>query len=108
MPKQNREAFERIAASFRALAEPTRLAILQELKANGPMTVGAMVEALNLSQANVSKHLSILRDAGFLKREPRGVSAVYSIGDPMVMKLCNLVCDRLNKRAQAAVESFSV
>jgi DNA-binding transcriptional ArsR family regulator len=105
--KQSRAALEKIAASFRALSEPTRLAILQELKA-GPKTVNEIVEAIGLSQANVSKQLSILRDTGFLHREQRGTSAFYSIGDPLVIDLCNLVCDRLNKRALAEVETFSI
>jgi DNA-binding transcriptional ArsR family regulator len=107
MAKQNRATLEKIAASFRALSEPTRLAILQVLKGS-PMTVNQIVEAVGLSQANVSKHLSVLRDAGFLKREQQGASASYSIGDPMVMKLCNLVCDGLNKRARASLETFSI
>ena len=105
--KQNRAALEKIAASFRALSEPTRLAILQELKL-GPRTVNEIVESVGLSQANVSKQLGILRDAGFLDREQRGTSAFYSIGDPLVIDLCNLVCDRLNKRALADVETFSI
>jgi DNA-binding transcriptional ArsR family regulator len=105
--KQSRAALEKIAASFRALSEPTRLAILQELKA-GPKTVNEIVEAIGLSQANVSKQLGILRDTGFLHREQRGTSAFYSIGDPLVIDLCNLVCDRLNKRALAEVETFSI
>ena len=107
MAKLNRTALEKIAASFRALSEPTRLAILQELK-QGPMTVNQIVEALGLSQANVSKQLSILRDAGFLDREQRGTQAHYSIGDEMVMQLCALVCDRLNKQALAQVEKLSM
>jgi DNA-binding transcriptional ArsR family regulator len=61
-----------------------------------------------LSQANVSKQLSVLRDAGFLAREQRGAQAFYSICDEMVLELCALVCDRLNKRALAAVETFSI
>jgi DNA-binding transcriptional ArsR family regulator len=107
MPKHNRVALEKIAANFRALSEPTRLAILQELKA-GPMTVNELVEALGLSQANVSKQLGILRDAGYLAREQRGTSAFYSIADKKVMDLCAIVCDRLNKQALAAVETFSI
>ena len=107
MAKQNRAALEKIAGSFRALSEPTRLAILQELKGRS-MTVNEIVDALGLSQANVSKQLSVLREAGFLKREQQGTSARYSIGDPMVMKLCNLVCDGLNKRAHAAVEMYTI
>jgi DNA-binding transcriptional ArsR family regulator len=107
MAKQNRAALEKIASNFRALSEPTRLAILQELKA-GPRTVNELVEAIGLSQANVSKQLGILREAGFLHREQRGTSALYSIGDQMVMELCALVCDRLNKQALANLETFSI
>jgi DNA-binding transcriptional ArsR family regulator len=107
MAKQNRAALEKIASNFRALSEPTRLAILQELKA-GPRTVNELVEAIGLSQANVSKQLGILREAGFLHREPRGTSALYSIGDTMVMELCTLVCDRLNKQALASLETFNI
>ncbi len=107
MAKLNRAALEKIAANFRALSEPTRLAILQELKA-GPKTVNELVGAVGLSQANVSKQLSVLREAGFLAREQRGTQAFYSIGDEMVMQLCALVCDRLNKQALARLETFSI
>jgi DNA-binding transcriptional ArsR family regulator len=48
----------------------------------------------------VSKQLSVLRGAGFLQREQRGTSAVYSISDPLVMELCKLMCDGMNKRAR--------
>ena len=107
MTKLNRAALEKIAANFRALSEPTRLDILQELKA-GPKTVNELVEAVGLSQANISKQLGILRDAGFLGREQRGTSAHYSISDKMVMQLCALVCDRLNKQALVKVGKFSI
>ncbi len=105
--KQSREALEQIAARFRALSEPTRLGILQELK-SGERTVGDLVEAVGLSQANVSKQLSVLRDAGFLRREQRGTSAVYSIIDPLVMELCKLMCDGMTKRAREAAQSFVI
>lgn len=107
MAKLNRAALEKIAASFRALSEPTRLAILQELK-GGPLTVNEIVEAIGLSQAHVSKQLSVLREAGFLAREQRGTQAYYSIGDEMVMQLCALVCDRLNQQALARVEKLEL
>ena len=105
--KQSRESLEEIAARFRALSEPTRLAILQELK-SGEMTVGELVEAVGLSQANVSKQLSVLRSAGFLGREQRGTSAVYSISDPLVMELCKLMCDGMNKRAKERAGAFTL
>ena len=105
--KQSREALEQIASRFRALSEPTRLAIVQELK-SGERTVGELVEAIGLSQANVSKQLSVLRDAGFLRREQRGTSAVYSISDPLVMELCKLMCDGMNRRAKELLSPFKI
>ena len=105
--KQSREALEEIAARFRALSEPTRLAIVQELK-SGEQTVGELVKAIGLSQANVSKQLSVLRNAGFLRREQRGTSAVYSISDPLVMDLCKLMCDGMNRRARDVAQAFTI
>jgi DNA-binding transcriptional ArsR family regulator len=105
--KQSRESLEQIAARFRALSEPTRLAIVQELK-SGERTVGELVEAIGLSQANVSKQLSVLRDAGFLRREQRGTSAIYSISDPLVMELCKLMCDGMNRRVKGLPSQFTM
>lgn len=53
-PRLNRQALEKIAEVFRVFSEATRLQILQELKA-GPLNVTQLVEALKVSQANVSK-----------------------------------------------------
>ena len=106
-PKLNRLALEKVADVFRLLAEPTRLAILQELK-SGPKTVGDLVESLGSSQANVSKQLKIMFDGGFLGREKHGVSVWYSINDEMVLPLCALVCQRLNKRASEAPVFYSI
>ena len=94
----NRKALEKIADVFRLLSEPTRLAILQELK-SGPKSVGALVDSLQTSQANASKQLRILFDGGFLGRERDGANVRYYINDEVVLPLCELVCDRLNKRA---------
>ena len=87
---------ERVATQFRQLAEPTRLAILQELKGGG-LSVSNIVAALGTSQANVSRHLRQLHDAGLLERRRDGTQVIYSIGDPMIFELCRLVCDRLNR-----------
>ena len=105
--KQSRAGLEKIAQSFRALSESTRLSILQELK-SGPKTVNELVASIGSSQANISKQLAVLRDAGFLAREQRGTNALYSICDPLVMDLCQLMCDGINRRAQASMSSFSI
>lgn len=90
------DQLERVAHLFKAFAEPTRLAILQELK-GGPRTVGEVVTAIGTSQANVSKQLRILREAGVVKHEKQGTSVLCSIADPVVFELCELVCDKINR-----------
>ena len=85
---------------FKVFAEPTRLAILQLLR-RGPASVNDIVASLSTSQANVSKQLKTLHAADLLKREPRGTQVIYSISEPLVFDLCDLVCSKLNRRAKA-------
>ena len=106
-PKRSRQALEKIADVFRLLAEPTRLAILRELK-SGPKSVGTLVENLEASQANISKQLKVLFDGGFLSRERSGVTVRYRIDDDVVLPLCELVCDRLNRRASETPLHYSI
>lgn len=66
-----------------ALAEPNRLAIV-ELLHRGPQPVGAIGERLHLYQAQVSKHLRVLRDAGLVKVQPQAQQRLYSLrGEPL-------------------------
>ena len=96
----DRAALEKIAGFFKVFAEPTRLAILQHLRL-GPAPVNDIVIALETSQANVSKQLKILLDAQLLTRDQQGNQVFYSISEPMVFELCELVCDKLNREAKA-------
>jgi DNA-binding transcriptional ArsR family regulator len=79
-----------VAGRFRTLGEPYRLRILQVLR-RGEMRVGDLVEELDGNQPNVSKHLQILYQAGIVGRKREGSSIVYSLNDPSVLKLCELV-----------------
>ena len=100
--KLDRATLERVAMIFRAFGEPTRLAILQELKEN-EKSVNELVASIDSSQANVSKQLRILFDAGLLRREKRGTQVFYSLGDEIVMPICNLVCDKLRRDAASTL-----
>jgi DNA-binding transcriptional ArsR family regulator len=92
---------ERLADRFKALAEPTRLCILQELR-NGEQTVSELMEATGLQQANLSKHLQVLRTMNFVERRKEGLFVYYRIADSDVFALCDLVCDRIEREAVAA------
>jgi len=89
------------------LADPTRLRILQVLMDEGEMNVGELVARLALSQANVSKHLRQLLDAGIVARRTAGTSAYYSVQDPTVIQLCDLVCDRLREQKLEDARAFT-
>ncbi len=92
---------ELIARRFRTLGEPFRLRLLQQLE-SGEKTVNALVEALGAQQPNVSKHLTLLYEAGLVSRRREGTSVLYGIGDPMVFKLCELVCRSEAEKTQQA------
>lgn len=97
---------ELVAERFRLLAEPTRLKILQSLR-EGERTVGELVERVETGQANVSKHLGLLRRHGLVSRRKEGVNVHYSIADPLVFELCELVCDRLAEEAEERRETLA-
>ena len=85
-----------IAERFKALAEPSRLEILNALK-GGERTVTEILEVTGLGQANVSKHLQLLYSAGFVERRKDGVSMYYRLADNDVFRLCEMMCGRLEK-----------
>jgi DNA-binding transcriptional ArsR family regulator len=101
------QALELVAMRFRSLGEPMRLKILRLLE-GGEMSVGRLVEKLQSSQANVSKHLKVLVDAGVLARRVQGTSAFYSIADPVILKICDTVCNGESLKAQAERFGFKV
>lgn len=83
---------ELIARRFGALADPTRLRILDLLRVREEASVGELTEALGASQQNVSKHLASLSAGGFVTRRKQGTSSLYRISDPGVLELCDRVC----------------
>lgn len=93
-------ALAHVADYFRALSEPLRLRILNELRSR-PHNVGELTSLLECSQANVSKHLATLARLGFVRREGRGTSVYYRIADERVYQLCELVCGQIAERYAA-------
>jgi DNA-binding transcriptional ArsR family regulator len=97
-------ARERVAARFRALGEPTRLRVLERLF-RGPASVTETLEFVGGTQANVSKHLSLLHAAGLLSRRKSGTRTVYAISDPTLKKICTIVCDGVERSARDEAEA---
>jgi DNA-binding transcriptional ArsR family regulator len=95
-----------VAGLFAVLSEPTRLKILQMLQ-EGPATVGEIMAATGIKQANASKQLGILHQAGVLARQKQGNLVQYSIRLPLVFDLCALVCTGLQRDARDKAQALT-
>jgi ArsR family transcriptional regulator, arsenate/arsenite/antimonite-responsive transcriptional repressor len=74
------EDAETTAALFKALADPTRIRLVNLLARSAePVCVCQLTPAVGVSQSTVSHHLKKLVQAGLLEREQRGVWAYYSL-----------------------------
>ena len=82
---------ELIARRFRVLGEPMRIKLLDHLRER-EATVNELTVALGASQQNVSKHLTVLAEAGILGRRKDGNHVYYRIVDQGVFALCEEVC----------------
>jgi DNA-binding transcriptional ArsR family regulator len=93
------EALAQVAAYFQALSEPTRLQILNLLRQK-ERNVGELAQLCGYTSANVSRHLTLLTQHGLVARESRGNSAFYSIADPSIYELCDLVCGNIARQIE--------
>lgn len=99
-----RDAYRLLARTTKALAHPTRLAILC-LLGEGEVCVCELEPALGLRQANISQHLAILRRANLVTSRREGLRVLYRVSDPRVFKVLDLLSsithDRLDQARQA-------
>lgn len=100
------EALEIVARRFRALGDPTRLALLQAMF-DRERTVQDLCARTGTSQANASKHLAVLLAQGLVARRRSGVFTHYRIADVSLQPLCRLVCGSLAARHEAVRASLA-
>jgi ArsR family transcriptional regulator len=81
---------QRKAEIFQALAHPTRIAILDLLREE-EFTVNSFSERLGLEQANLSRHLAILRAKQMVATRKAANQVFYSVRDPLIWKLLDLM-----------------
>ena len=79
---------------FKAIGDPSRLRILG-LLAGKEITVNELVKILGTSQSTVSRHLSVLRSAGFVRDRREGQRVFYSLNKTAVSDCCAGLCIRL-------------
>lgn len=75
----DRQATEELSTRFKALADPTRVAIVNHLSAADEVCVCNLTATFDLSQPTISHHLKILREAGLVESTRRGTWAYYRL-----------------------------
>jgi DNA-binding transcriptional ArsR family regulator len=103
----NNDVLGLVAERFKALSEPARLQLLMAMQAE-ELSVNELVDRTGLGQANVSKHLQVLHAHGFVRRRKEGLFVYYGLADRTVLKLCDLMCIRLEAQLDAQKRLLSV
>ena len=98
---------EQIALRFRLLGEPLRLKLVAAL-AGGERSVSELVELTGAGQPNVSKHLAALAQGGLVHRRKMGLVALYSIADPLILRLCDVLCAGVQENIARQAEALGV
>jgi len=81
----DRPTADEYASWFKALSDGTRIQIVSLLARVGePMTVGQLVDAVDVGQSTVSRHLKVLADCGFVLVEHVGTASWFRINDNCV------------------------
>ena len=96
--------FEIVSGYFALLSEPTRLKILNAI-CDGELSVSDIVERVDSTQTNVSRHLNLMYGKGVLKRRREGSLTFYAIADRNVVALCRTACVQM--ASQLDVKSVS-
>jgi DNA-binding transcriptional ArsR family regulator len=85
------DALRRFKADFfQALAHPTRIAIVEQLRA-GELSTGSLIEHLGIEQANASQHLAVLRAKNIVVSHKSGNQVFYSVRDPLITEVLDLM-----------------
>ncbi len=95
------EVFESVARYFSVLGEPTRLRILHAL-CQDEKCVNEIIKVTGLAQANASRHLGLMYQAGMLSRRREGTQIFYKVADPMYVELCRTVSTQVLGRTEHA------
>ena len=103
MYRDNIEYYKTQAQVVKAIAHPARLFILEKLKDN-EYCVNSLTEMLGYDPSTVSKHLSILKNAGLISDEKRGLKVFYKLRTPCVLDMLYCVNNTVKQAAERNLE----
>ncbi len=98
--------FEHRARVLKALAHPTRLFIVDELS-RGERCVCELTDMIGADVSTVSRHLSILKNAGILQDEKRGLQVFYNLRISCLPEFFSCVEDVLKVNARAQMQAIT-
>lgn len=88
---QNKAKFTKMACVLKAIAHPTRLAIIQILEQKEYLFVNEICEVLCCEQSNVSHHLTNMKSSGILQSHKKGLNIYYSLKVHEVSKVISFL-----------------
>lgn len=92
--KTSSRVFERAAELFGVLSTPIRLRIIGAL-CGGEKNVSHLLDEIEVSQPNMSRHLNVLYRMGVVAKRRSGVQVFYRIADESVVLVCKAVCSQV-------------
>jgi ArsR family transcriptional regulator len=86
----DRNLYQLHASICHTLAHPKRLEIIDRLRV-GELSVTELVDALEISQANLSQHLSVMRQRGIVTTRREGLKVFYRLSNSKITQACDLM-----------------
>ena len=99
----DRQLYKLHASICHTLANPKRLEIIDRLQ-NRELSVTALTEALEISQANLSQHLAIMRQRGIVTSRREGLNVFYKLSNPKIIQACDLMRQVLLEHLETSAE----
>lgn len=88
--------------AFKALADPSRRAILSRLRAEGELTAGQLAEQFEMTKPTMSHHFAVLKEAGLVKSRRDGQQIIYSLNTTVVEDVVGLLMDLFHPKDQSS------
>jgi ArsR family transcriptional regulator len=91
------------AGIFKVLAHPTRIHVIETLRL-GELSVGAILERVKVEPANLSQHLSVLRQSHLVVTRKKGNQVLYSLRDPLLIEVLDAMRNYFQKHFEDSIE----
>ena len=105
LSKKEQLLFEKQSKIVKAMAHPLRIAVVDFLK-NGPQCVCDIAEYLGSERSNVSRHLSVLVNAGLLEYHKEGLKVIYRLKTPCILEFFSCVTACLKQQVKENEKLF--